>query len=152
MRGTFADCKVGDLHQVKGKLNQTDYHRILRIHVVSSGTRRLVGQRFVLIQNNHLKNSSKLCQSYIKSKEKKHVPGLIHLILDSDIIMLSAKQDDVKYHFFNLGMTRPETKLLSTELLANTPHTRNFGLVIYILFNGCMTLGHLVLFLMTVWT
>ena len=49
--GAFANCKVGDLHQVKCKLNKTDYHNILQYHVIPSGM-RLVAQGFLLIQDN----------------------------------------------------------------------------------------------------
>ena len=66
----FANCKVGDLHQVRGTLNQTGYHAI------SSGT-QLMGQGFVHIQDNDPKHASKLCQKYIKSKEEQHVIQLM---------------------------------------------------------------------------
>ena len=49
--GAFANCKVRNLHQVKGKLNQSGYHSILLHHAIPSGT-RLVAQRFVLIKDN----------------------------------------------------------------------------------------------------
>ena len=45
--GAFANCKVMDLHQVKGKLNQTGYDSILQHHAIPSGT-WLVSQRFIL--------------------------------------------------------------------------------------------------------
>ena len=32
--GAFANYRVGNLHQVKGKLNQTSYHSILQYHVI----------------------------------------------------------------------------------------------------------------------
>ena len=68
----FANCKVGDLHQAKGKLNQTGYHSILQHHAILSGM-RLVGQGFERMQDNDPKHTSKLCQRYIKSKEGQHV-------------------------------------------------------------------------------
>ena len=74
--GTFANCKVGDLHQVKDKLNQTSYHSILQHHMISSRT-WLVGQRFVILQDNDPKYTSKLCTRYIKSKEEQHVLQLM---------------------------------------------------------------------------
>lgn len=74
--GDFAYCKVWDLHQVKDKLNQTGYHSILQHHVIPSGT-RLVGQGFVLMQDNDPKHTNKLCQRYIKSKEEQHVLQLM---------------------------------------------------------------------------
>ena len=70
--GAFANCKVGDLHQVKGKLSLTGYHSIMQHHTIPSGT-RLVGQGLVLIQDNDPKNTSKFCQRCIKNKEEQHV-------------------------------------------------------------------------------
>ena len=58
--GAFANCKVGDLHLGKGKLNQTGYHRILQHHTIPSGTQ----------QDNDPKHTSKLCQRWIKNKEE----------------------------------------------------------------------------------
>ena len=40
--GAFANCKVGDLHQVNGKLNQTSYHSVKHYHAILSGTRLVV--------------------------------------------------------------------------------------------------------------
>ena len=75
-RGLFANCKVGDLYQMKGKLNQPGYHSILQHHVILS-EKRLVGQGFLLMGNNHPKHISKLCQRYIKSKEEQYVLKLM---------------------------------------------------------------------------
>ena len=72
VRGAFANCKVWDLLEVKGKLNQTGYHCILQHHTIPSKT-QLVGQRFILMQDNIPKHTSKLCQRYIKSKEEQNV-------------------------------------------------------------------------------
>ena len=69
VRGTFANCKVEDLHQVKSKLNQTSYHNVLQHHAIPSG-KRLVTHGFVLMQDNDPKHTSKLCWRDIKSKEK----------------------------------------------------------------------------------
>ena len=62
VHGAFAYCKVRDLQQVKNKLNQTGYHSILPYHAITSGT-HLVGQGFVLMQDNDPKHTSKLCQA-----------------------------------------------------------------------------------------
>ena len=51
--------KVRDLHQVKGKLNQTGYHSKLQHHAIPSGM-RLVGQGFLLMQDNDPKHTNKL--------------------------------------------------------------------------------------------
>ena len=69
MGGTFFNCKVKDFDQVKSQLNQIGYPSILQHHVMLSGM-QLVGQGFVLMQDNDQKHISKLCQSYIKSKEE----------------------------------------------------------------------------------
>ena len=61
---SFANWEVENLHQVKGKLNQTSYHSILLYYTIPSGM-RLVGQGFVLMQDNDPKHTSKLCQRYI---------------------------------------------------------------------------------------
>ena len=74
--GTFANSKVGDLHQVKGKLNQTGYHSILQRHAIPSG-KRLVRQGFVLMRDNDSKHTSKLRQKHLKSKEEQQVLQLM---------------------------------------------------------------------------
>ena len=66
---TFVSRKVGDLHQLKGKLYHTGHHSILQHHAISSEM-RLVSQGFVLMQDNDPKHTSKLCQRYIRSKEE----------------------------------------------------------------------------------
>ena len=73
----FAICKVGDLHHVKGKLNQTGYHSILQHHAIPSGT-GLVGQGFALMQDNDPEYTSKLWQRFIEWKEEQHVLHLMH--------------------------------------------------------------------------
>ena len=70
--------KVGDSHQVNDKFHQTGYHSILQHHAILSGT-RLVGQRFILMQDNNPKHTSKLCQRYIKNKEEQLVLQLMSL-------------------------------------------------------------------------
>ena len=78
--GSFANFEVGDLH--KGKLNKASYHSILLHHAIPTRT-RLVGQGFVLMQDNYLKHISKLCQSYIKSKEEQHILQLMFWLAQS---------------------------------------------------------------------
>ena len=56
----------------EGILRQTGDHSVLHHHTIQSGT-QLVAQRFVLIQHNDPKHSSKLCQRYIKRKWEQHV-------------------------------------------------------------------------------
>uniref|UniRef100_A0A1A8N175 Transposable element Tcb1 transposase n=2 Tax=Nothobranchius pienaari TaxID=704102 RepID=A0A1A8N175_9TELE len=65
--GIFAVSRVGSLYRVKGPLNQNGYHSILQHHAVPSGM-RLVGQWFILQQDNDPKHKSKLCQNYLRKK------------------------------------------------------------------------------------
>ena len=74
--GGLSSWKGGDLHWVKGKLNQTGYHSILQHNAILSGT-RLVAKGFVLLQDNDPKRTSKLYQRWIKSKEEQHILQLM---------------------------------------------------------------------------
>ena len=76
MGEAFANCKVENLHQVKGKLNQAGYYSVLQHHAILSGT-RLVGQGFVFMQDNDPKRTSKFYQRNIKSKKEQHMLQLI---------------------------------------------------------------------------
>ena len=67
--GCFAGSRVGDLYRVRGTLNQNGYHSILQRHAIPSGM-RLVGQGFILQQDNDPKHKSKLCQNYLRKKEQ----------------------------------------------------------------------------------
>ena len=53
-------AKSGICPQMKGKLNQIGYHSKLQHHAIPSGM-QLMGQGFVLMQDNDLKHTSKLC-------------------------------------------------------------------------------------------
>lgn len=70
--GCFAGNSAGDIHRVTGILNQNGYHSILQRHAIPSGT-RLIGDNFVLMQDNDPKHTSKLCKNYLQKKmdEKK---------------------------------------------------------------------------------
>ena len=94
--GTFAYCKVGYLHQVKGKLNQTCYHSILQHHTIPSGT-RFVGQGFVLMQDNNPEHTSKLCQVYIKSKNEQYIFLLIWLAQPADLNPIELVWDELDW-------------------------------------------------------
>ena len=59
--GVVTFAKVRNLHQMKDKLNPTGYHSI---QAILSGT-RLKAQRFVHMQDNDPKHTSKLRQRYI---------------------------------------------------------------------------------------
>ena len=69
---------IEDLHQSKGKLNQTGYHTIVQHLSIPSGTQWSVDRHgIVLVQDNDPKHISKLCKRPIKSKEKQHAFQLI---------------------------------------------------------------------------
>ena len=72
----FNNYEVGDLQQVKGKLNQINYASILLHHPIPSGTQLRVTE-FVLKRDNNPKHISWLCQRYIKTKEP-HVLWLMY--------------------------------------------------------------------------
>ena len=59
---SFAGSRVGDFHRVTGTLNQKGYHSILQCHAIPSGL-RLVGQGFILQQDNDPKHTSRLRQN-----------------------------------------------------------------------------------------
>lgn len=61
--GCFAGDRVGDLNQVQGNLNH-GYHSILQRHAIPSGL-QLVGQTFILQQDNDLKHTSQLFKNYL---------------------------------------------------------------------------------------
>ena len=67
--GSFAGSRVGDLHRVTVTLNQKGFHSILQRHATPSGL-CLVGQGFILQQDNDLKHTSRLCQNYQEEKNK----------------------------------------------------------------------------------
>ena len=60
------------------------------------------------------------------------LPGLTHFTLDPYLIILSAKQGGIKYHFWVFGMTRPGIECLSPEPLENTLTTMPISGVLYI--------------------
>ena len=80
--GRFSHCKVGDLHQVKDKLNQTGYHSILLHPMIPSGM-WFVGQEFVLKQGYDSKCTSRLCQRYMKNKEEQYFLQLMSFPMQS---------------------------------------------------------------------
>ena len=67
--GSFAGSRVGDLHRVTGTLNQKGYHSILQRYTIPSGL-RLVGQGFILLQDNDTNHTSRLRQNYRRRKEQ----------------------------------------------------------------------------------
>ena len=67
--GSFAGSRVSDLQRVSGTLNQNGYHSILQCHAIPSGV-RLVGQGFILQQDNDPKHTSRLCHNDLRRKEQ----------------------------------------------------------------------------------
>ena len=70
--GCFGGGIAGDLVQITGIMRKEEYHSILQRHAIPSGS-RIIGKNFVLQQDNDPKHSSKLCKSYLKSKENKGI-------------------------------------------------------------------------------
>lgn len=67
--GCFAKFMVGDLYRVRGPLNQNDYHTIVECYAIPSGM-HVVGQGFILQEDNDPKHKSKLCQNCLGEKER----------------------------------------------------------------------------------
>ena len=103
VRVTFVKWKVGDLHQVKEKLNQTGYHSIMQYHAISSGT-RFVGQVFVLMKYNDLKHTSKLRDTL---KTKRTVRPSTDVLADA----ISG----LKSHWTDVGWTWPKSPIQTTH-------------------------------------
>ena len=111
--GAFANCKVEDLHQVKGKLNHTSYLRLLQHHTIPYGM-QLGGQEFILMQDKDPNHISKLCQKCIKNKDEQHVFQLvswpaqsadlnpIELVYDEHDQKVRAKQSTRAAHLWQL--------------------------------------------------
>ena len=72
MWGCFSYDGVGNLYKINNNLTKEKYHSILQRHAIPSGI-RLYGKEFMLQQDNDPKHTSKLCSSYLKSKEQKGV-------------------------------------------------------------------------------
>ena len=67
--GSFAGSRGGNLHRVTATLNLKGYDSILQCHAIPSGL-HLVGQWFILQQDNDPKHTSRLCQNYLGRKEQ----------------------------------------------------------------------------------
>ena len=88
----FVCGKVGDLHQVKGKLNQTGYHNILLHLTIPSGT-WLVNKGFILLQDNDPNHASK--ELHLKQR------GTVHPSTD----ILAGAISGLKSHKTGVGLT-----------------------------------------------
>ena len=69
VREDFANYKVSDLHQVKGKLNQIGYHSILQHRTIPSRV-RFVAQGLLLMQDNDHEDITNHADSTKKIKQK----------------------------------------------------------------------------------
>lgn len=70
--GSFSANGVGDIVKIDGILRKEQYKNILIRHAVPSGT-RLIGNPFVLQEDNDPKHSAKICRSYTANKERQGV-------------------------------------------------------------------------------
>ena len=66
--GSFGGEIAGDFVQIKGIMWKEKYHSILQRKTIPSGC-CIIGQSFVLYQDNDPRHCSKLCTNYLKSKE-----------------------------------------------------------------------------------
>ena len=66
--GCFSSNGVGDLIRIDGIMRKEDYRRILEHNAIPSGL-RLIGEGFVMQQDNDPKHSSKLCRGYLEMKQ-----------------------------------------------------------------------------------
>ena len=67
----WASCgnnQVGELVRVQGILEKNQYHRILWRCAIPSG-KRLIGQGFILQQDNDPKHTSQKCRQYAERKQ-----------------------------------------------------------------------------------
>ena len=70
--GCFTEGGVGELLKIDGILRKEQYHRILQNSAIPSGI-GLAGYGFTFQQDNDPKPTSRLCKSYLESKEAEGV-------------------------------------------------------------------------------
>ncbi|KYQ52665.1 hypothetical protein ALC60_08196, partial [Trachymyrmex zeteki] len=61
---------------INGNLDQKGYHKILVHHAVPAG-KKLIGQGFIMQQDNDLKHTSKLCKNFLMKKKEKNILKLM---------------------------------------------------------------------------
>ena len=61
---------------------------------------------------------------YTEVKGKALLLSLFHFTLDTYLILLSVKQDNIKYHFWDFGMIGPGIETPTHALLTNNLFTR----------------------------
>lgn len=67
--GCFSLNGTGDLIRIDYRLTKERYKDILENNAIPSG-HRLIGQRFILQQDNDPKHTSRLCQDFLKQEEE----------------------------------------------------------------------------------
>ena len=70
--GCFSWNGVGNLYRVEGIMDRFQYHKILVRHMRPSGL-RLVGEDFILAQDNDPKHTSLLCRRYLENQNIRHL-------------------------------------------------------------------------------
>lgn len=70
--GCFSLAGIGDLCKIDGIMRKEDYKKILRFNAIPSGV-RLIGNNFVLMQDNDPKHTSLLCRNYLESKARQNI-------------------------------------------------------------------------------
>lgn len=70
--GCFSSYGTGELVRINGIMKKEQYKQILQRNAIPSGF-RLIGNGFVLQQDNDPKHSSKLCKKYLERKEAEGV-------------------------------------------------------------------------------
>jgi hypothetical protein len=71
--GVLCCDTLNDLFRIQDALNQRGYHSILQQYAIPSGL-GLVGLSFVFQQDNHPKDTSRLCKGYLTKKKS----GVLH--------------------------------------------------------------------------
>ena len=83
------------LHSVTEEQIELDYHSILQLHIIPLGM-ELVAHGLDLMQDNDPKHTSKLWQSYIKSKEEQQVLQLMSWLAQSvDLNLIRLVWDEL---------------------------------------------------------
>lgn len=67
--GCFTASGVGDLHLVKGNMEQLQYKQIMVHHMIPSATRLFDSSHFTFQQDNDPKHTAKTVQNYLRTKK-----------------------------------------------------------------------------------